>query len=185
MLSCVAAYLYFNPRTSCEVRPADAVRSAGEQIISIHAPRVRCDFILYFVELQRLIFQSTHLVWGATVCNRSCRYLYVYFNPRTSCEVRPVKDVEGLLQPNISIHAPRVRCDVCRIDGFSDCCYFNPRTSCEVRLQLSKIKAMLWIFQSTHLVWGATRVKHTLSMAFKYFNPRTSCEVRPDTFRDI
>ena len=37
------------------------------------------------------------------------------------------------------------------------------------------------MFQSTHLLRGATSFLITLFRGFQCFNPRTSCEVRPDT----
>ena len=61
----VTDYDNFNPRTSCEVRPFSY---SGRAYI--------------------MLFQSTHLVWGATLA---------------SSGVKPFK--------SISIHAPRVRCD--------------------------------------------------------------------------
>ena len=84
--------------------------SAEELKISIHAPRVRCDHMT-----------SLH------------RSLLVYFNPRTSCEVRLSTLLIWLEVLIISIHAPRVRCDICRASISIQVEYFNPRTSCEVR----------------------------------------------------
>ena len=125
------------------------------------------------------LFQSTHLVWGATyyrnesvVCwaisihapRVRCDKLltlklrtHYYFNPRTSCEVRPDVPRLAALFTRISIHAPRVRCD------FFYCIFFHFHL----------------IFQSTHLVWGATSGGYHLKIWSSHFNPRTSCEVRP------
>ena len=96
------------------------------------------------------------------------------FNPRTSYEMRPLH--YGLLpfKPNISIHAPRMRCDAhpeieqqiivisihaprMRCDGFftpfsSALVYFNPRTSYEMRREVSLNELKQILFQSTHLV---------------------------------
>ena len=79
----------FNPRTSCEVRPwpLSIVRSCSN--ISIHAPRVRCDRIILDNSDTTGIFQSTHLVWGATIGGK----------------IMTMEEIK------ISIHAPRVRCD--------------------------------------------------------------------------
>ena len=145
--------------------------------ISIHAPRVRCDSAkgsrtnppVYFnprtsCEVRRLKiaivfclvkFQSTHLVWGATF------FTGAYGLPK-----------------HISIHAPRVRCDVLRHKHLPETSYFNPRTSCEVRLTLWKKCQGAILFQSTHLVWGATLIFPKIIDEKRNFNPRTSCEVR-------
>ena len=170
----------------------------------------------------RRIFQSTHLVWGATLYNShsysfadisihaprvrcdpeeiySTR-LCLYFNPRTSCEVRPhllaQKNLDQPFQSThlvwgatspcsfsffrlfISIHAPRVRCDYQPIHHGLFYYHFNPRTSCEVRRYIDMDDARDKIFQSTHLVWGAT-----LSSTAKYIAenisihaPRVRCD---------
>ena len=160
------------------MRPEDIRQKQEEINISIHAPRVRCDchrlitllLILYFnprtscevrlssgsILTSTSLFQSTHLVWGATTYK-----LYEFH------------------QEEISIHAPRVRCDWAYVSTQRAVDYFNPRTSCEVRLiERYSRRYLLWIsihaprvrcdvnswdissaktvFQSTHLVWGAT-----------------------------
>ncbi len=102
-----------------------------------------------------LKFQSTHLVWGAT--SQTKRFTWFIF---------------------ISIHAPRVRCDVILYTMKIYNKYFNPRTSCEVRPILCSFYGAFWKFQSTHLVWGATCSKSIKKGHHVNFNPRTSCEVR-------
>ena len=77
-------------------------------------------------------FQSTHPVWGAT----------------------PGIPHPGR-EPAISIHAPRVGCDVA-----------NPR------------QRRCAEFQSTHPVWGATQSRRSRPCRMWYFNPRTPCGVR-------
>ena len=157
--SCHSPLLFFesnfNPRTSCEVRHLLRRKNMATQAISIHAPRVRCDYILQVFSKNIAIFQSTHLVWGATLQLLMLFLHFFYFNPRTSCEVRPpltaVGKMLGLFQSthlvwgatrgavndflknNISIHAPRVRCDISSRFLKHWLLYFNPRTSCEVR----------------------------------------------------
>ena len=148
------------------------------------------------------VFQSTHLVWGATIeclllafifaisihaprvrCDaglQPCFNLISYFNPRTSCEVRLytsfllkfwivfqsthlvwgatcVLTRRGNIR-NISIHAPRVRCDPQQYCNITSRYHFNPRTSCEVRLVRRDVPVLDLAFQSTHLVWGATLI---------------------------
>ncbi len=119
-------------------------------------------------------FQSTHLVWGATiglsllisrkkisihaprvrcdVYNMTIDDVLFNFNPRTSCEVRPLK------KSTLQLFNPRTSCEVRLSGGRSKKkhSYFNPRTSCEVRHTIQiRIDGDLK-FQSTHLVWGAT-----------------------------
>ena len=89
------------------------------------------------------------------------------------------------LQFNISIHAPRVRCD-----GFNNSTMphtlinFNPRTSCEVRPKIGKI-----VGGDATISIHAPRVRCDTSQSVVQidnlnFNPRTSCEVRPDRLSD-
>ena len=71
-------YLYFNPRTSCEVRHASIYGNAGIYNISIHAPRVRCDcyllidnalYVLISIHAPRVRCDSTyHKVHFYQVC---------------------------------------------------------------------------------------------------------------------
>ena len=82
----------------------------------------------------RVVFQSTHPVWGATSSAMSRATCLRYFNPRTPCGVRLDKLVrekrisifqsthpvwgatltydDDHLPESISIHAPRVGCDL-------------------------------------------------------------------------
>ena len=102
---------YFNPRTPCGVRPAVDVETMLDSLISIHAPRVGCDFRIKRprghaydfnprtpcgVRLDGTGqisgnpgFQSTHPVWGATLDDKGTLISII----------------------EISIHAPRVGCD--------------------------------------------------------------------------
>ena len=151
----------------------------------------------------KLGFQSTHPVWGATPSGRHSGHFSgyfnprtpcgvrrphrhqtsgtpSYFNPRTPCGVRPVAPLGAGDPGGISIHAPRVGCDILaassndsartisihapRVGCDSGCkyCrpshrYFNPRTPCGVRRE--------------NLILGA--------LPPHYFNPRTPCGVRP------
>ena len=96
-------------------------------------------------------------MWGATVNWITSYPGITNFNPRTPCGVRPGRDASNLLHRGISIHAPRVGCDVgftsnklCNLD-------FNPRTPCGVRRYPNR---------AVHQV-------------IRDFNPRTPCGVRP------
>ena len=238
---------YFNPRTPCGVRP-DAPAGvakckrfqsthpvwgatpsrAGNRLlwsISIHAPRVGCDAI-YAAMGQAFFnfnprtpcgvrrparaaaarsgsFQSTHPVWGATSKSRSSFFLLIIsihaprvgcdiFNgqrpgcerdisihaPRVGCDWRhfpleshpavisihaprvgcdDTSNLEAGLPLLISIHAPRVGCDVHTSRTGLTPCDFNPRTPCGVRRWAFSMPSSIWLFQSTHPVWGATR----------------------------
>ena len=83
-----------------------------KQWISIHAPRVGCDEhdpIAWAVDSR---FQSTHPVWGATLAS--------FLPPGSSCGFQSTHPVwgatpghmGGLSRERISIHAPRVGCDL-------------------------------------------------------------------------
>ena len=119
-------------------------------------PRTSCEVRLLIGEnhVWNIWFQSTHLVWGAT--NALIVVLYMshisIHAPRVRCDL---SDIFLWALPDISIHAPRVRCDR-NLCSFSIARYnFNPRTSCEVRQKSEDVVQL----QS-------------------HFNPRTSCEVR-------
>ena len=126
----------FNPRTSCEVRL--------KIIKSLH---------------DKVTFQSTHLLRGATGNPSSCMRFSIF---QSTHLLRGATVGLGVMQTrdSISIHAPLARCD-CRYCGYIiSILNFNPRTSCEVRPTSS-----------------------TCNGCATYFNPRTSCEVRPATGR--
>ena len=105
------------------------------------------------------LFQSTHPVWGATfllltMCGVCCN-----FNPRTPCGVRPIICVVGFVRIAISIHAPRVGCDPepqklgLPPKAIS---IHAPRVGCDH--DGSSVDRKRVEFQSTHPVWGATRM---------------------------
>ena len=124
-------------------------------MISIHAPRERCD-------------RARRDRWAA-ISN---------FNPRTPREVRPQQQKIILelwhisihaprercdcrpwaqsCQKQISIHAPRERCDVSSLLLRRSLENFNPRTPREVRLNGLKNDSGTSLFQSTHPARGAT-----------------------------
>ena len=126
-------------------------------VISIHAPRVGCDRISGFKWVHPISFQSTHPVWGATLQSTSISMLNIlHFNPRTPCGVRHGGGTCCGRRRSISIHAPRVGCD----------------------LTLPWLAASTKKFQSTHPVWGATERVIRFCRAGVNFNPRTPCGVR-------
>ena len=109
-------------------------RMGTDDRISIHAPRVGCDQGRRRGPRQGRGFQSTHPVWGATTTTvghntdgqfQSTHPVWgatppppwqcpnpAYFNPRTPCGVRPTAPVPRRKPWRISIHAPRVGCDL-------------------------------------------------------------------------
>ena len=123
----------FNPRTPCGVRHLPFWQNAFGKID--FNPRTPCGVRphIYIYVNRKNKFQSTHPVWGATSHRRS-----------RSC-YRP-----------ISIHAPRVGCDV----------------------PVKRIASFSGSFQSTHPVWGATCDFLDAQAQHSYFNPRTPCGVR-------
>ena len=192
----------FNPRTPCGVRRVGSCVSALPHPISIHAPRVGCDFDNpgypgggeYFNPRTPCgvrhagrgsrpgpeRFQSTHPVWGATG-----QYLHAARLPALFQSTHPVWGATSFIIHNlhinhISIHAPRVGCDMSHKIKIKKGRYFNPRTPCGVRLDRYihlSIQKIISIhaprvgcdkhdrhtirqhckFQSTHPVWGATQ----------------------------
>ena len=78
----------FNSRTPCGVRPFSSNTQRYTDSVSIHAPRVGCDFFFTAEDTSYKLFQFTHPVWGATD------------------EITPDISPEA-----VSIHAPRVGCD--------------------------------------------------------------------------
>ena len=148
---------YFNPRTPCGVRRPRPDGCADGGAISIHAPRVGCDWTISswwavlteisihaprvgcddkgdFRRVFKNLFQSTHPVWGATA-----------------------PAAPWASPPAISIHAPRVGCDRGRGRGVGLPQDFNPRTPCGVRPT------------------SGCRPRSGAN-----FNPRTPCGVRPE-----
>ena len=150
------AGLHFNPRTPCGVRRRERQNKRVFAIISIHAPRVGCDVRptlwsrptshfnprtpcgvrqpLLPNRAKRTIFQSTHPVWGATLCDvlrRPVRDISIHA-PRVGCD-----QIDKRTQQRwyISIHAPRVGCDCRGRYVRRSRNNFNPRTPCGVRPQ--------------------------------------------------
>ena len=61
---------------------------------------------------ERHSFQSTHPGWGATIRRLAATGCMGYFNPRTPGGVRPCILSVFSAGRQISIHAPRVGCDM-------------------------------------------------------------------------
>ena len=59
--------LYFNPRSPCGERREIRQQLSDLAKISIHALRVESDYILFVLDFNPTIFQSTLSVWRATI----------------------------------------------------------------------------------------------------------------------
>ena len=192
---------YFNPRSPCGERPAPTGAEDGPSG-----------------------FQSTLPVWGATAGNRQrliqgrisihaprvgsdCKRWNgipdeLYFNPRSPCGERLVRDAVlkeyGKFQSTLPVWgATKSRAMITQSSPD-----FNPRSPCgERRFRLSLWHSGLlfqstlpvWgatrelgadvcihaIFQSTLPVWGATYSESFIVLYLLYFNPRSPCGERP------
>ncbi len=149
-------------------------------MISIHAPRVGCDFSKAKGAALVDRFQSTHPVWGATTCKMPITARRTNFNPRTPCGVR--RGIGHTVCGEVGDFNPRTPCGV-RLQtlwaGNKTQHHFNPRTPCGVRLCWSGTSPTPSRgFQSTHPVWGATFLASAACISSADFNPRTPCGVR-------
>ena len=169
---------YFNPRSSCEERPALPAKLAAIfllfqstllmrgatarfvvylhlSIISIHAPHARSDVFIFCAVPGDTEFQSTLLMRGATrPCSFPCMPSY-HFNPRSSCEERPPRNTRS--SPSIN---------------------FNPRSSCEER-PACKLPIVQHGRISIHAPHARSdRSDCDLGLIAMDFNPRSSCEER-------
>ena len=148
--------------------------------ISIHAPRVGSDVLLYSAQASFQVFQSTLPVWGATVVRSFVRFF-------GAVEFQSTLPVWGATSENysdkstecISIHAPRVGSDHKSTLRQFSLPHFNPRSPCGERRNRSHGSARAARFQSTLPVWGATRSPPAGWECWKYFNPRSPCGERP------
>ncbi|EFR34561.1 hypothetical protein HMPREF9294_0148 [Porphyromonas asaccharolytica PR426713P-I] len=148
----------FNSRTPCGVRPIDnhvlsvtykfqfthpvrgatacRISSCTSYLVSIHAPRAGCDLYLFRGGGRRHRFQFTHPVRDAILRSPGYSYTLSGFNSRTPCGVRLLV----------------CRCLVRSIS-------FNSRTPCGVRQLRKYIGNVMYVFQFTHPVRGATHAE--------------------------
>ncbi len=124
--------------------------------VSIHAPRVGCDLLRSLAIQCSSEFQFTHPVWGATWPHTYNFSFPLRFNSRTPCGVRLPCGTCYACQSNVSIHAPRVGCDILTIKSYLLLARFNSRTPCGVRPAHAPLSLDILTFQFTHPVWGAT-----------------------------
>ncbi len=171
--------LGFNPRPSCEGRPVTSTSSSSSAVfqsapllrgatpcaacagachgVSIRAPLARGDPTGVWEGTLNLAFQSAPLLRGATVARIIRAGRMGRFNPRPSCEGRPMQDAKLIASAKVSIRAPLARGD---------------RSSRNTGKSLRQ-------FQSAPLLRGATRWRADYPQSVRSFNPRPSCEGRP------
>ena len=192
---------YFNPRSPCGERPLTYRDEALPEEFQSTLPVWGATRFTGSGSLEVVEFQSTLPVWGATLSVRRRPSRRRYFNPRSPCGERHVRQYSGPEQLCISIHAPRVGSD-CPANVYRHADGdFNPRSPCGERphalqgfllLRLISIHAprvgsdgMSFIsaretrlFQSTLPVWGATGCRWRFSSSAHNFNPRSPCGER-------
>ena len=107
----------FNPRSSCEERPFYYKDWTGKRRFQSTLLMRGATPSLSSVKGAR-IFQSTLLMRGATRPAHRRRVWTTYFNPRSSCEERPLRQSGDGHPLDISIHAPHARSDAaCRSES--------------------------------------------------------------------
>ncbi len=152
--------------------------------ISIHAPRVGCDFFGVVTEFNINISIHAPRVGrdDSRLLPRKSRPISIHaprvgrdrqqavaaqeqanFNPRAPCGVRPPRPPTA----------------------WSAACNFNPRTPCGVRRSTRRTASATWPFQSTHPVWGATKDKLEMLTAaqISIHAPRVGCDCGADRGR--
>ena len=136
-----------------------------------------CDFLLFRqkLKIRRTRFQSTHPVWGATVCDffiGPIQGISIHA-PRVGCDHGPAAKESNTV---ISIHAPRVGCDTGHIlRGFLLLQFQSTHPVWGATLTFVFPPFSVKQFQSTHPVWGATQTPPPDSRCLADFNPRTPC----------
>ena len=100
------------------------------------------------------------------------------FNSRTPCGVRHQPREYDVETAQVSIHAPRVGCDLITalIVDTAGVSIHAPRVGCDLT-GVSTTRASL-TFQFTHPVWGATFCRVFVVTLLLGFNSRTPCGVR-------
>ena len=147
----------FNPRSP--VGGATVLLKQSHDIIriSIHAPRVGSDKSHHLQRFEKLLFQSTLPVWGATPSSLVERLQGIDFNPRSPCGERRIDIQLVALGSQISIHAPRVGSDpINKPDstfGFQISIHAPRVGSDSIPIPGRREHK---VFQSTLPVWGAT-----------------------------
>ena len=124
-------------------------------------------------------FQSTHPVWGATCSAGQFQQSFQIsiHAPRVGCDV---KSFHGIIRSIISIHAPRVGCDGIfdTQTRWSPISIHAPRVGCDADIRQRMGGRVR--FQSTHPVWGATALDPVPTVVSKQISihaPRVGCDL--------
>ena len=167
----------FNPRSSCEERPA---LSSWWRLIA----QFQSTLLMRGATLSPrsrppapLPFQSTLLMRGATLRRCPNRTQSHHFNPRSSCEERPAVFLDLFL--DVVNFNPRSSCEERRHfpESLAARRYFNPRSSCEERPMLCTASRRCANFNPRSSCEERRRWRALISTRW-YFNPRSSCEER-------
>ena len=126
-------------------------------------------------------FQSTHPVWGATWV-----YPLLEAGQQQFQSTHPVWGATALCDVmdwnyEISIHAPRVGCDIRPDRPKREKMNFNPRTPCGVRQVWGQVVDTFLRISIHAPRVGCDANGTTTPSTTSYFNPRTPCGVRPRT----
>ena len=125
-------------------------------LVSIHALLAECDGHVPRNNKTIERFQSTHSLRSATYKTQQAKDLYLSFNPRTPCGVRP-----------------------CESSHCNHATGFNPRTPCGVRHDIFRGTGDGTKVSIHALLAECDRTMHGQTLATGSFNPRTPCGVRP------
>ena len=96
------------PRERCD---SYVLAHIDDQTISIHAPRERCDECSEMKHIRECLFQSTHRVSDATMTVQELYKLTKFQSTHRVSDATPVPFEIRPILTDISIHAPRERCD--------------------------------------------------------------------------
>ena len=151
-------FSYFNPHSPCGERPGSDFPPTSLLDISIHTPHAGSDHVGGVILYSPLLFQSTLPMRGATDID---------------------KEIARLI--GISIHTPHAGSDAWSwVPKQSMSKDFNPHSPCGERLKYAVYRCVLFLFQSTLPMRGATAkvTEFTLNLKTKFmtFGTKTNCE---------
>ena len=164
------------PRVGCDWRRCGQFHPSRR--ISIHAPRVGCDGNTKLPILKDSLISIHAPRVGCDADMIYFPYLPAYFNPRTPCGVRQVFLEFVQVVTLISIHAPRVGCDAALHSGpvgVINISIHAPRVGCDIQFSGAHQQARISIHAPR--VGCDTRLKPKFRTKWN-FNPRTPCGVR-------
>ena len=144
------------PRVGCDYTKTTKQHSIVPPI-SIHAPRVGCD------AMDALLLIATELAISIHAPRVGCDGMTVNYNGKLS---------------RISIHAPRVGCDSDSRVGAGCAVQFQSTHPGWGATYVSPVSLCSIIFQSTHPGWGATvrKAAKCLTRSISIHAPRVGCD---------